>query len=74
MNSFASQILSIGLLLCCHASGASALWRDDLPWDELYANLSPGSALIDTSPANYIEECSPEFDKNVFPELARSSL
>lgn len=36
-------------------------WLDDLPWDELADNLSSISSLIETTPADYVNECVPEF-------------
>ena len=39
------------------------LWRSDLPWSELASNLSLKALLLDTSPANFLAECTPEFEK-----------
>lgn len=36
-------------------------WRSDLNWKELESQLSPSASLIDTSYANYRDECFPEF-------------
>jgi hypothetical protein len=51
--------------------GGRRLWRDDLPWEELTSSLSTNASLIDTYPSNFLEECSPEFDK---PRFERSNL
>jgi hypothetical protein len=43
--------------------GHRLLWRDDLLWEQLISSLSANASLIDASPSNYLEECSPEYDK-----------
>ena len=54
------------LLLIISAKATAAGWRDDLPWDALANDLSPTASLVDTSPRQYIDECSPEFNQPVF--------
>jgi len=36
--------------------------RNDIPWDQLNAKLSPNALLIDTSNKAYVEQCLPEFE------------
>jgi hypothetical protein len=56
--------LTILFLLSVSAS-AQERWRSDLPWNDLASKLSPFASLLDTSPANFLAECTPEFEKPV---------
>jgi ligand-binding sensor domain-containing protein len=44
-------------------SKARASWRSDLPWSDLEEELSFDASLIDTSPADYLAECTEEYEK-----------
>lgn len=59
--------LAILFLLSASVSEAQQQeqWRSDLPWTDLAAKLSPWASLLDTSPGNFLAECTPEFDKPV---------
>ena len=45
------------------STSAKQTWRSDLPWTDLVSKVSPWSSLLDTSPVNFLDECTPEFDK-----------
>ena len=57
-------------LLLSSATATAVGWRDDLPWDALAVDLSPTASLVDTSPRQYIDECSPEFNQPVFEDIS----
>mmetsp|Transcript_47156 Transcript_47156/g.52713 ORF Transcript_47156/g.52713 Transcript_47156/m.52713 type:complete len:703 (-) Transcript_47156:137-2245(-) len=61
MMNISKALLILGLLLS--ASVEVAIWGEGLPWDDLSSQISPSAALVDTSPANYLEECTPEIDR-----------
>ena len=48
----------------------TALWREYSTWVDLASSLSSDVTLVDTSPSNYLEECSLEFNE---PGLERST-
>lgn len=52
-----------GLLLS--TSVEAAKWGEGLLWDDLSSQISPSAALVDTSPANYLEECTFEIDLGI---------
>ena len=53
-------LLIVGFVL---PACVKAEWGEGLPWDDLSSQLSPTAALVDTSPANYLEECTSELDR-----------
>ena len=66
--------LSSLLLLASSATSASAeaesssSWRPDLPWADLESQLaSPATSLLDTSNADFIDQCTSEFLDNPDP-------
>jgi len=38
-------------------------WGKGLPWSDLTSKLSPSASLIDTSPVDYLNECSADYEK-----------
>jgi len=57
-----------GLLSFSVVKGGVAAWGEDLPWSDLASKLSPSASLVDTSPANYLAECTAELEKPYYTE------
>ena len=57
------------LFISCLSAAASveaAGWGEGLPWEDLSSQLSPTADLVDTGPANFLEECTAEMDRPSF--------
>ena len=64
LSASAMKLFVASLLLLASAATATAAesWRPDLPWADFESQLaSPDTSLIDTSNADFIDQCTSEF-------------